>query len=97
MSAPRSISMSTTGTWPSAAAHISADWPFQVSRALTSAPASSSSRMASTCPERATNSNGVSPAFTACAGLLGSTPAASNWAMMAAPPFLAASAKGVTP
>ena len=43
-----SISVCTTGACPSAAAHISAVCPFQVSLALMSAPASSSTFTAST-------------------------------------------------
>ena len=96
MSAPAAIRVSTTGTCPSAAAHIRADWPFQPSCASTSAPASTSARTAATCPERAACMRGVSPVFTACRGSFGSTPAARSCPMMAALPFLAARASGVT-
>ena len=95
-SAPAAIKVSTTGTCPSAADHMSADCPFQPSCASRSAPACASARTASTRPERAACISGVSPAFTACRGSFGSTPAATNCSMIAALPFFAASASGVT-
>ena len=97
MSAPCSISVCTTGTCPSAAAHMSADCPFQVSCTLMSAPTLSSTVTASTCPERAASISGVSPAFTACSGSFGSTPALTSCSTIAALPFLDASPSGVTP
>ena len=97
MSAPSAMRVSTTGTCPSAAAHMRADWPFQVSCASTSAPAFASTSTASTCPARAASISGVSPAFTVCRGSFGSTPAASNCVMISALPLRAARTSGVTP
>ena len=60
---------------PAAAAHISAVCPFQVSFALTSAPALSSTFTASTFPVRAASISGVSPARTS-AVRIGAAPSA---------------------
>ena len=97
ISAPRSINDSTTGTCPSAPAHMRADWPFQCSRASTSAPAAASTSTASTCPLLAASISGVSPALTACRGSSGSTPAATSCEMIPALPLRAARESGVTP
>ena len=74
--------------WLCAAAHISADWPPQVSLALTSAPASSSRLAASTLPLRAAAISGVSPSGFL---VLGSAPALSSASMIGAEPMIAAS------
>jgi hypothetical protein len=97
MSAPPSISACTTAPLPSAAAHMSADCRFQVSRALIFAPAHTSAFTASTLPARAACIKGVSPAFTKFRGSFGSAPAFISWSMIAALPCSAASASGLTP
>src|SRR5687768_5383116 len=87
-SAPLDARNLTISGWRCAEAHINAVcWP-KVSRALTSAPASMSSRAASTRPLRAAAISGVSPS-----GFLklASAPAFSSRSMIGADPRMAAS------
>ena len=60
-SAPAATSLAMTGACPSAAAHINAVCPSQLSRANGSAPYSNKDTTLSTTPVRAATINGVSP------------------------------------
>ena len=80
--------------WPSAAAHISAVCPRQVSTASTEAPASSSALAAATFPVRAHVISAVSPSSPVVLAL---TPAFSSRSTASALPFSQAREIGVTP
>ena len=94
ISAPCFTSARTAEAWSSAAAHISAVSPIQLSRALTFAPASTSTSMASGRPVRAAIISTVCPSVTM---VFGSAPATSSTRIMVASPLVAASDSGVTP
>jgi hypothetical protein len=93
-SAPFATSMSITVAWPSAAAHINAVCPRQLSFALGSAPRASSALTASGFPVREATISDVSPsAFAEDA----SAPASSSIAIVLAFPLTEASQSGVAP
>ena len=79
---------------PSAAAHISAVCPRQLSFALTSAPCASSVLTAAGMPVRAAVMSAVSPSDCVAFGF---APAFSSSSRTAALPFVAASDSGGTP
>jgi hypothetical protein len=91
-SAPRDVSSFTTATRLYAAAYISAVWPFAVSRALMSTPASSSIVTAGTFPDADASISGVDPVDEAA---FGSEPASSSSARTSAWPCCAARNIGV--
>ena len=93
-SAPAASSRATASALFSAAAHISAVWPRQLSVASIVAPAARSWSSTATRPVRAATIRTVSPAGVA---VFGSAPAASSAPTTAGSPLSAASASGVMP
>jgi len=87
-SAPWSTSSFTISPWLCDAAHISADWPPQLSLRFTWAPCFSSTFAASTRPERAAAIRAVWPEGF---GESGSAPALSSASRIGALPTVAAS------
>ena len=78
----------------SAAAHINAVWPRELSRAFTSALASINAFSTATSPVRAAVMSTVSPPGSA---VFGSAPPRRSRSMIRALPLVAASESGVTP
>ena len=89
------MSIFTASGWLSEAAHIKAVVSPQVSFALTCAPLSNSTLIASGLPVRAAIMSAVSPYFVS--GAFGSAPALTSFSIMAAFPLMTASCSGVAP
>ena len=94
MSAPASISNRTTSALFSAAAHISAVWPRQLSIALTAAPRASSALTTLVLPVRAAVIRMVSPAGMSA---LASAPASRSASTTSGLPLAQANDSGVIP